>query len=90
MSLSKLLELDVEWTHKAQSISVGYLEIFIYPGVGWMFLGKFWVYHYFETLRSHASISVSGDNLDDPFFYIWDSSQNPPKSGDVRLANLCF
>lgn len=56
----------------------------------WMFLGKFWVYHYFETLRSHASISVSGDNLDDPFFYIWDSSQNPPKSGDVRLANLCF
>eukprot|EP00434_Breviolum_minutum_P015830 symbB.v1.2.013946.t1/scaffold1003.1/size206925/6 len=32
MSLSKLLELDVEWTHKAQSISVGYLEIFIYPG----------------------------------------------------------
>ena len=41
MSLSKLLELDVEWTHKAQSISVGYLEIFIYPGVGWMFWGKF-------------------------------------------------
>ena len=40
MSLSRLLELDVEWTHKAQSISVGYLEIFIYPGVGWMFLGK--------------------------------------------------
>lgn len=30
--LSKLLELDVHWTRRAQQMSVGYLEVLIYPG----------------------------------------------------------
>eukprot|EP00435_Cladocopium_sp_Y103_P017406 s1230_g4.t1 len=32
MSLSRLLELDVIWTRRAQSMSLGYLEVLIYPG----------------------------------------------------------
>ncbi|CAJ1350886.1 unnamed protein product [Effrenium voratum] len=30
--LSRLLELDVRWTKWAQSISLGYLEVLVYPG----------------------------------------------------------
>lgn len=32
MSLARLLELDVIWTRRAQSMSLGYLEVLIYPG----------------------------------------------------------
>ncbi|CAK8998382.1 unnamed protein product [Durusdinium trenchii] len=32
MSISQLLQWDVYWTRKAQSMSLGYLEVLIYPG----------------------------------------------------------